>query len=96
MHPLRDKYAIVGTGKSPLGQIGLNSMALLEIAIQNALDDAGLTVRDVDGLVVRGADDIYAHHQVMAERLVALAGLAHGCRFHGRSLGWRAHKYRRT
>jgi NAD(P)-dependent dehydrogenase (short-subunit alcohol dehydrogenase family) len=44
-------------------------MALLEIAIQNALDEAGLTVKDVDGLVVRGADDIYAHHQVMAERL---------------------------
>ena len=69
MHPLRDKYAIAGTGKSPLGQVGLNSMALLEIAIQRALDDAGLSVRDVDGLVVRGADDIYAHHQVMAERL---------------------------
>ena len=43
MNALRDKYAIVGTGKSRLGQVGLNSLALLEEAIKAALDDAGLT-----------------------------------------------------
>jgi acetyl-CoA acetyltransferase len=69
MNALRDKYAIVGTGKSRLGQVGLNSLALLEEAIKHALDDAGLTARDVDGLVVRGPDDVYSHHQVMAQRL---------------------------
>ena len=38
---LRDKYAIVGTGKSRLGQVGANSLALLEEAIKNALDEIG-------------------------------------------------------
>ena len=69
MNALRDKYAIVGTGKSRLGQVGENSLALLEEAIKNALDEAGLKTTDVDGLVVRGADDIYAHHQMVAARL---------------------------
>jgi acetyl-CoA acetyltransferase len=69
MSSLRDKYAIVGTGKSRLGQVGANSLALLEEAIKNALDEAGLAKKDVDGLVVRGADDIYAFHQLAAARL---------------------------
>jgi acetyl-CoA acetyltransferase len=69
MNALRDKYAIVGTGKSRLGQVGLNSLALLEEAIKNALDDAGLTNKDVDGVVVRGPDDVYSHHQLVAARL---------------------------
>jgi acetyl-CoA acetyltransferase len=66
---LRDKYAIVGTGKSRLGQVGANSLALLEEAIKNALVEAGLTNKDIDGVVVRGADDIYSHHQMVAQRL---------------------------
>src|ERR1700756_3952584 len=65
---LRDKYAIVGTGKSRLGQVGANSLQLLEEAIKNALTEAGLTNKDVDGVVVRGADDIYSHHQRAAGR----------------------------
>ena len=65
----RDKYAIVGTGKSRLGQVGANSLALLEEAIKNALVEAGLTNKDIDGVVVRGADDIYSHHQMVAARL---------------------------
>jgi acetyl-CoA acetyltransferase len=69
MNALRDKYAIVGTGKSRLGQVGLNSLALLEEAIKNALDDAGLTNKNVDGVVVRGPDDVYSHHQLVAARL---------------------------
>ena len=36
---LRDKYAIVGTGKSRLGQVGANSLALLDEAIKSALVD---------------------------------------------------------
>ena len=69
MTALRDKYAIVGTGKSRLGQVGANSLALLEEAIKNALVEAGLTNKDIDGVVVRGADDIYSHHQMVAARL---------------------------
>jgi acetyl-CoA acetyltransferase len=69
MNAFRDKYAIVGTGKSRLGQVGLNSLALLEEAIKAALDDAGLTNKDVDGVVVRGPDDVYSHHQLVAARL---------------------------
>ena len=69
MNALRDKYAIVGTGKSRLGQVGANSLSLLEEAIKNALDEAGLTSKDVDGVVVRGPDDVYSHHQLIAARL---------------------------
>jgi acetyl-CoA acetyltransferase len=69
MNALRDKYAIVGTGKSRLGQVGANSLSLLEEAIKNALDEAGLTSKEVDGLVVRGPDDVYSHHQLIAARL---------------------------
>ena len=50
MNALRDKYAIVGTGKSRLGQVGANSLALLEEAIKNALVEAGLTNKDIDGM----------------------------------------------
>ena len=76
MNAFRDKYAIVGTGKSRLGQVGLNSLALLEEAIKNALDDAGLTNKDVDGVVVRGPDDVYSHHQLVAARLGVDAGFS--------------------
>ena len=43
--------------------------ALLEEAIKNALTEAGLTNKDVDGVVVRGPDDVYSHHQLVAARL---------------------------
>lgn len=67
---LRDKYAIVGTGVSRLGKVpGVSALALTEEAIYAALDDAGLTTKDVDGLSVRGPDDIYTFHQVIGERL---------------------------
>jgi acetyl-CoA acetyltransferase len=70
MSAFRDKYAIVGTGKSKLGQRpGVSSLSLLEEAIKNALDEAGLTNKDIDGLVCRGPDDIYAHHQMIGARL---------------------------
>jgi acetyl-CoA acetyltransferase len=77
MSAFRDKYAIVGTGKSKLGQrAGVSSLGLLEEAIKNALDEAGLTNKDIDGLVCRGPDDIYAHHQMMGARLGINAGFS--------------------
>jgi acetyl-CoA acetyltransferase len=70
MSSLRDKYAIVGTGKSRLGRVeGVSALGLLEEAIKQALDEAGLTNKDVDGLVVRGPDDLYSLHQLVGQRL---------------------------
>ncbi len=67
---LRDRCAIVGAGTSRLGKVpGVSSQGLLEEAIVGALDDAGLTTSDVDGLLVRGPDEIYTFHQAMGERL---------------------------
>jgi acetyl-CoA acetyltransferase len=67
---LRDRCAIVGAGASRLGKVpGISSQGLLEEAMKNALDDAGLTTQDVDGLICRGPDEIYTFHQVMGERL---------------------------
>jgi acetyl-CoA acetyltransferase len=66
---LCDQYAIVGTATSDLGRTSLDSQQLLEQAMRRALDDAGLEPRDVDGIVCRGPDDVYAHHQHMGQRL---------------------------
>jgi acetyl-CoA acetyltransferase len=67
---LRDKYAIVGTGASRLGKVpGVSALSLTEEAIHGALKDAGLKARDVDGLLLRGPDDVYTFHQVVGERL---------------------------
>src|SRR5215813_12010797 len=70
MSELRDKYAIIGTGKSRLGRVeGVSALGLLEDAMKQALDEAGLTNKDIDGIVCRGPDDIYSHHQLMGQRL---------------------------
>ncbi len=37
--------------------------------MRRAIDDAGLKVSDIDGIVSRGADDIYTHHQRIGARL---------------------------
>jgi acetyl-CoA acetyltransferase len=66
---MRDKYAIAGTATSDLGRTGMDSLALLEQAMRRAIDDAGLKVSDIDGIVCRGPDDVYTHHQRMAQRL---------------------------
>ncbi len=67
---LSGKYAIVGVGQSPIGQVGgVSSTNLLAIAMKNAIEDAGLTNKDIDGLVSRGTDEIYCHHQKMGELL---------------------------
>jgi acetyl-CoA acetyltransferase len=77
MHPLRDKYAIAGTGKSRLGRVpGVSALGLLEEAIKQALDEAGLTNRDVDGIICRGPDESYSHHQLVASRLGINAGFS--------------------
>lgn len=66
---MHDKFAIVGTATSDLGRTGMDSLALLEQAMRRAVADAGLEVRDIDGIVCRGPDDVYTHHQRMGQRL---------------------------
>jgi acetyl-CoA acetyltransferase len=66
---MRDTYAIVGAATSDLGRTGMDSLALLEQAMRRAIDDAGLTVGEIDGIVSRGPDDVYTHHQRMGARL---------------------------
>lgn len=67
---LRDRYAIVGAGNSDLGRVpGKDSLGLLEQAMRRAVTDAGLKLAEIDGIVSRGADDIYTHHQRMGQRL---------------------------
>jgi len=70
-HPaLRNRCAIVGAGNSRLGQVpGVSSLDLIIEAIANALDDAGLKASDVDGIICRGPDESYSHHQLVGERL---------------------------
>ena len=67
---LRDRCAIVGVGHSRLGRVPeLSSSDLLLQAIKNALDDAGVDIKEVDGLICRGPHDIYTHHQVIGSKL---------------------------
>src|SRR6195256_187534 len=74
---LRNRCAIVGAGNSRLGQVpGVSSLDLLVEAMSNALDDAGLKPSDIDGIVCRGPDDSYSHHQRIGERLGINAGFS--------------------
>jgi acetyl-CoA acetyltransferase len=67
---LRDRCVIVGCGNSRLGQVpGVSSLDLLIEAMANALHDAGLKPSDIDGVITRGPDDAYCHHQQIGERL---------------------------
>ncbi len=69
-HPLRDRYAIVGTGQSRLGKVpDRSALGLLAEAMAGAVQDAGLEKKDVDAIVCRGPDDVYTHHQRIGELL---------------------------
>src|SRR5207249_4377829 len=67
---LRGRYAIVGVGQSPIGRPpDVGALGLLATAVRAAVADAGLGRGDVDGLITRGPDDIYCHHQRLGEVL---------------------------
>lgn len=69
-HALRDRYAIVGIGQSPLGKVpDRSALGLLAEAMAAAVQDAGLEKKDVDAIVCRGPDDVYTHHQRIGELL---------------------------
>src|SRR5680860_1625820 len=62
--------AIVGAGTSDIGELpGVGALELQATAITAALGDAGLSPQDVDGLIVRGPDDVYCYHQRVGQRL---------------------------
>ena len=66
---LRDVCAIVGAGNSRLGRVpGVSSFDLLVEAMHNAIVDAGVKVTDIDGIICRGPDESYAHHQLIGAR----------------------------
>ncbi len=70
MENLRGKYAIVGVGQSPLGKVpDMGPLDLLAVASKNAIEDAGLSKSDIDGLITRGPDDINVHHQRLGQLL---------------------------
>jgi len=69
---LKDKYAIVGIGQSPIGKVPeLSDYGLQLTAVKNALDDAGLKKQDIDGLITHShlLGAVRVHHQRVAERL---------------------------
>jgi len=67
---LRDVCAVVGTGHSRLGRVpGVSSLDLLVEAMRNAIADAGLKVTDIDGIICRGPDESYTHHQQIGASL---------------------------
>ena len=67
---LKDKYAIVGVGQSRLGAVpGCSAVGLLVEAIANAIEDAGIEKGEIDGLITRGPDDVYCHHQRIGRAL---------------------------
>ena len=67
---LRDKYAIVGVGQSPIGEVpDMDSLSLLALAMKRAIEDAGLTNKDIDGIISRGPDEVYTHHQHIGQIL---------------------------
>ena len=51
-HPLKGKYAIAGLGLTPMGKVYDTPVGFAVEAIRLALDDAGLSRDDLDGLVV--------------------------------------------
>ncbi len=67
---LRDICAVVGTGNSRLGKVpGVSSLDLIVEAMRNAIDDSGVKIGEIDGIVCRGPDELYSQHQLVGERL---------------------------
>lgn len=67
---LKGKYAIAGVGQSSIGRVpGSSAISLLAVAMKNAIEDAGLNKGEIDGLISRGPNEVYCHHQRMGEIL---------------------------
>ena len=69
LHPFRDRAAIVGVGRTEYSRnSGVSTLTLALRAIKAALDDAGLTVADVDGVACHRVGDS-AQAAVVAQSL---------------------------
>ncbi|HMB94995.1 MAG TPA: hypothetical protein VKK61_03050, partial [Tepidisphaeraceae bacterium] len=67
---LKGKYAIGGVGQSRLGAVpGCSAVGLLSEAISDAIEDSGIEKSEIDGLITRGPDDVYCHHQRIGQAL---------------------------
>src|SRR3989442_7830959 len=64
MKTLRDKYCVVGVGETEYSRAsGRTTRAMAVEAIRRAILDAGLTARDVDGMLdYQGGDSTLANH----------------------------------
>lgn len=52
MARVSDEVVVAGIGETRVGKLpGLQSLQIQAMAVRNAVDDAGLTLRDIDGLV---------------------------------------------
>jgi acetyl-CoA acetyltransferase len=52
MASISDDIVIIGIGETPVGKLpGYGSVQIQALAVQEALRDAGLTIRDVDGVI---------------------------------------------
>ena len=52
MPSINDDVVIIGIGETPVGKLpGWGAVQIQAQAVQEALRDAGLSVRDVDGLI---------------------------------------------
>jgi acetyl-CoA acetyltransferase len=66
----RDKCAIVGVGHSRLGRVpGVSALDLIVEAMKNAIDDSGIDPKEIDGILSRGPEGMYCHHQLVGARL---------------------------
>lgn len=77
MSGLRGNTAIVGIGETQVGRLpGANSFEMAGLVAARAVEDAGLTMDEIDGLICGGSlvDDMYMY----AARLGARLGIAPG------------------
>jgi acetyl-CoA acetyltransferase len=86
-HPFRDRTGIVGVGHSGCSKDAGKAMALVWLdAIQTAVDDAGLTIADIDGICTPYQDTRPPTPRPTPFVLTRMLGLP-GLRWHGAPLG---------
>ncbi len=70
MWDFHKKYAIVGVGTTKaIGSLpGYSSMSIWTEAAKAAIEDAGITAQDIDGVITK-SERVYTHHQRLAQLL---------------------------
>jgi len=71
MNPIKDQVAIAGVGQTPFTRnSGVSALSLAVMSARDAIADAGLTPKDVDGLIL-----FYSNEPISAERIAANLGI---------------------